>query len=644
MGWRAVEREYDDEVLGRETLSRMFAACAARHADRYAQAYKGGIYDRALVPAGLPAAPDGAFEWLDYRRMHEIVQGLAAGFRALGVSPGDRVGIFANTRMEWAQCDFALLAAGGVVTTVYPSSTEGQVEYLLSDAGAVGVVVENHGMLERVLAVADALDLEFIVSIDRVPGEYQEREIYELGEVYAQGVRDFSAEKYDDWLDSRSPDDLASLIYTSGTTGQPKGVRLTHWNFKSNLDQLRRRVGPHPDRARSIDQTSRVVSFLPLAHVFERLVGHFHMFASGAMVAYAETPESLREDFTAIKPTHGTSVPRVYERIYEAVRTEAADSRLGRRVFPWACGVAREYARTAEPDWWLRLKHRVADVLVFSEVRDGLGGEIEFLASGGGSLPVDLSALYHGMGLPIIEGYGLTETAPIVSSNPPDAPELGTIGPPLSGVDIEIDSSGIDPDEFPAATGEVGELLVAGPNVTDGYWQDPEATGDAFTDGWFSTGDIVEQRADGYLVFHERRATLLVLSTGKNVAPTPIEEALAANQFVNQAMVIGDERPFVGALIVPEYSAVQRWAAANDLELSETPEGVCESSRVRGRFQEIVEQVNAGLEPHERVKEFRLVPDAFTLENGLLTPTLKKKRREIRDYYRDELQELYRGP
>ena len=647
MDWLEAERTYDDEVIADTTLGRMFEESADRNADRPAQRYKGGIYDRSLTESVLPAAPPGEFNALSYRELRDVVRALATGFRELGIGRGDRLAIFANTRMEWAQTDLAALSADAVVTTVYTSSSPEQVEYLLSDPRASAVVVENETLLERVIEVEEALDIEALISIDRLEGYDDREDVYTLADVYELGEAAFDPEAYDAWLDEPELDDLASLIYTSGTTGQPKGVRLTHRNFRSNVNQNRRRYAPRPDRpagAASIDVDSRTVSYLPLAHVFERTAGHFLMFASGASVAYAESPDTLQEDFAAVSPTAATSVPRVYENIYDAIRTQAIESAFKERIFEWAIEVGRAYAEADSPGATLRAKHALADRLVFSTVREALGGEIEILISGGGSLSAELCTLYHGMGLPIYEGYGLTETAPVVSVNPPEAAVIGTIGPPLVGVEIRIDDSVVREGAFDDP-GEVGELLVRGPNVSDGYWERPRETERAFTEaGWFRTGDVVHLRPDGYLEFRERIKRILVLSTGKNVAPAPIEDAFAASELVEQAMVVGDGRKFVSALLVPNLEAVGEWADGEGIDLPDDPEAICADERVREFVGQEVDRVNEGFERHERVKDFRLLPREFTEENEMLTPTMKKKRRVILDRFEDRVEEMYAEP
>ena len=644
MHWREAEREYTDEVIGESTLPRMFEESVARNESRIAQRYKGGIYDRSLVDEVLPLAPSGEFETLTYGEMAGIVRNLAAGFREQGIEAGDRVGIFAETRMEWAQCDFGLLAAGAVVTTIYAGSSPNQVEYLLSDPETSAVVVENEARLERVLEVEDQLDLSFMVVMDRVSGYEDREDILTLGELYDLGAEAFDRERYEEWIDAVSPEDLATLIYTSGTTGQPKGVELTHANMRANVNQSRKRFGPRPDKEGlpAITGETRSVSFLPLAHVFERLAGHFLMFASGAAVTYAESADTLRDDFQAVQPTTATSVPRVYEKIYDAIRSQASESDVKQRIFEWAVDVGQDYHETASPGPVLRGKQAIADKLVFSQVKEALGGEIDFLISGGGSLSPELCSLYHGMGLPILEGYGLTETSPVISVNPIEAPQIGTIGPPLPDMEVRVDEGVLGEDQREGVEGEIGELLVKGPNVTRGYWRNEEATEESFTeDGWFRTGDIVEIRPDDYIAFRERAKQILVLSTGKNVAPGPIEDAFAASEMIEQCMVMGDGRKFISALIVPSIEGVREWAGKEGIDLPESEAELCRDDRVRERIEAEVERANERFESHEKIKQFRLVPEEFTEENDMLTPTMKKKRRNILERFADDIEAIY---
>mgnify|MGYP000451125362 FL=1 len=645
--WWAAEQSYTDEVVGEDTLAAMFEDAADRYGSAPAQRYKGGVYDRSLAPGVIPEAPTGEFTDISYAEMREIVRRLAAGFRDLGLEAGDRVAIFADTRMEWALADFAILAAGGTVTTVYTDSSPKQVAYLLDDPEATGVVVGDDSLLERVQAVEDDLDLDFSVVMDETApdGPAADREdALTMGDLYERGDAAFDRDAYQGWIDERDPDDLASIIYTSGTTGQPKGVRLTHRNFRSNVNQCRKRMGPRPDKGETpvLDEGSKTISFLPLAHVFERLAGHFLMFASGATVGYAESPDTLPEDLQLLSPTTGASVPRVYERIFDNMREQASDSAAKERIFEWAVGVARDYARAERPGAVLRAKRALADRLVYSTVKERMGGEIEFLVSGGGSLSRELAEMFLGMGIPIVEGYGLTETAPVLSVNPPEEIRPGTMGPPVTEVDARVDEPAVGEGQFPEAEGPVGELEVTGPNVTDGYWNMPTETDAAFTeDGYFLTGDIVEITPDGYLRYKDRLKQLIVLSTGKNVAPEPIEDRFATSDRIDQVMVVGDDRKFIGAVVVPDFEAIRRWADREGVDLPADDEAVCRDERVREWVGEAVEEVNADLERVERIKAFELVPREGSADNDLLTPSMKKKRRNIRSIHDDAIERIY---
>ena len=644
-GWREAEAAHTDDVIGDDSLGELFAASAQRNAELDAQLYQGGIYDRSLTDSIIPEAPDGEYAAISYERMAELVERLTAGFRELGVVADTRVGILSSTRMEWALADLALLSAGGVVTTVYTESSPKTVQYLLDDPGAEAVVVENRELLERVLEVEDELDISFMIVFD---DEAPDREdIYTLAEVYERGTDAFDESAYRSWLADRDAEDLASIIYTSGTTAMPKGVPLTHGNFRANVNQTRKRLGPRPDKdpgEPTIDAGTTSISFLPLAHVFERLAGHFFMFGSGATVGYVASPDTLSEDITKIQPNAGLSVPRVYERIFGKMRQEASGSAVTERIFEWSIGVAREYGRTDDPGTLLRLKHGVADQLVFSTLREKLGGNIEFMVSGGGSLSKSLCETFLGMGIPIVEGYGLTETAPVVSINPPADIRPGTLGVPVDRLDVRIDTGVVEDPEF-EGDGELGELLVAGPNVVDGYWNDPGATERAFTerDGrrWFRTGDIVERRDDDFLIYHDRLKELLVLSTGKNVAPQPIEDHFATADRVEQIMVVGDDQKFVAAIIVPDFEQLERWAETEGIDLPDDPDARCDDDRVHQWVQAEVDDVNEELDRIQRIKKFTLVPREWTEDNDLLTPSMKKKRRNIRNAFESKLAELY---
>ncbi|AQL44030.1 long-chain fatty acid--CoA ligase [Halorientalis sp. IM1011] len=644
---RETEQEYTDEVIEDNTIPEMFEDAVERYPDNEAQMYKGGIYSRSLTPEIIDEPEPGEYTSLSYEEMRGLVRRLAAGFRELGVEQDDRVGIMSNPRMEWALSDFGLLAAGGTVTTVYTESSPKQIKYLLNDPGATGVVVENEYLLDRIVKVQDELSLEFVVVIDELEKYEDVDQIHTLSEVYELGDQGFDEDEYWSWIEQQDMHDLASLIYTSGTTGKPKGVKLTHHNFRANINQLRKRTGPRPDKdddVPSVSEGRTSISFLPLAHVFERTTGHFLMFACGATVGYAESTDTVSEDIQKIKPQGGSSVPRVYERIFDEMREQASGSDTKERIFEWAVDVARNYARTDSPGLGLKIKRSIANQLVFKQVKEELGGNIDFFVSGGGSLSEDLADLFKGMGIPIFEGYGLTEAAPVVSVNLPESLETGTLGPPLPDVEVKIDESQVADDQFEDVEGEIGELLVKGPNVTEGYWEMPEKTEEAFTaDGWFKTGDIVERTENDYLTYHDRLKNLLVLDTGKNVAPEPIEDEFSTSSRVEQIMVMGDDEKFISALVVPNFDAIARWAQNRNIDLPNSKEEICEDERVREWVNEDVQLVNRNLEKHETIKQFELVHLEWTPENDMLTPSLKKKRRNIKSEFEDQVTKIYEG-
>ncbi len=656
--WFQAEREYEDEVVGTTSIPELFRGSAERHAEDAAQTYKGGVYDRSMTSDVYPEAEQGEWESVTYAKMKEAVEYLAAGFDELGVERGDRVGIFSDTRFEWALSDYALLSRGGVVTSVYKSSSPRQARYLLGDSGSVGVVCENDEIVERVFEVEDDLDLEFIVVMDE--SSHTDRDdVHTLADVHDMGSEAFDEDEFEGWLDGVEVDDLATLVYTSGTTGQPKGVECTHGNFRASVNQIHKRMAPRPDKGDlpTLDSDTVVVSFLPLAHSYERF-SQFYMFGLGAEIAYAESPDTLRDDFGDIRPTGGTSVPRVYEKMYEAIRKQASESPVKKKIFDWATEVGRQHYDADSPGAWLNLKHRVADKLVFSSVREALGGRVEFFISGGGSLSPDLCKLYHGMGLPIIEGYGLTETTPIVTANPVEEPKIGTIGPRICEMEVKVDESeaaGIEP----VRGGEVGELLVRGDNVTRGYWGKPEQTAEAFEgvtveeveeagedeypteDAWFRTGDLVELRPDGYVEFRERVKQILVLSTGKNLAPAPIEDSFSTSELVEQCMVVADDRKFTSALMVPNFEAIRSRAEDEGVDLPEDDEELCGNDVVRSWIQEEVDEVNESFEDYETIKKFECVSEEWTEHNDMLTPSLKKKRRNILEKHADAVERIY---
>ncbi len=419
------------------------------------------------------------------------------------------------------------------------------------------------------------------------------------------------------------PDDLATIIYTSGTTGEPKGVMLTHGNLVANLEA--------GSQVLELSQADVALSFLPLSHGFERMVSYIYLF-TGVSIVFAESMETIARDIGTVQPTVVTGVPRVYEKIQaRIVTTGEGASPAKAAIFRWAvkAGIAKARARLTgrTPGTLVSARAAVADRLVFSTIRQRLGGRIRFLVSGSAPLGASVLEFFHGIGLPIVEGYGLTETAPILTVNPANAPRAGTVGRPLPNVELRI-----APD---------GEILARGPNVMTGYYNKPEATREVLKDGWFATGDIGALDAEGYLRITDRKKDILVTSGGKNIAPQPIEDVLRRSPLVAEAVVLGDRRRYVAALLVPEFTALERRLqglgrppAARD-ELVTRPDVVA-------LYQEIVDALNRDLSPYERVKRMALLPSEFTVASGELTPTLKVKRRVVEERWRTQIEALYR--
>ena len=553
------------------------------------------------------------------------VEEVAAGFESLGLKPAERVGILGENRPEWLYADLATLCSRGTVVTIYPSLPSNQILYILKDSGAKIVVASNQVQAEKVLSVkADAPDLQHVVVMDdsAVFGAQS------LSAVREVGRRALALDK--DLIRRRAatvrPDDLATLIYTSGTTGDPKGVMLTHANLGSNIETCAKEIfsilGPNDS----------VLSFLPLCHVFERMGGEFVMLKRGVTIAYAEAFDKVPQNLLEIKPTILISVPRLYEKIMARVREKVSGAPpLRQKLFAFAEATGREVFEASQRGEsvspWLALKHGLAEKLVLKTVRAGLGGEVRIAVSGGAALPKEIGIFFGAMGLPILEGYGLTETSPVISVNTPTSNRTGSVGKVIDGVKVMIAGD--------------GEICVRGPNVMRGYFNKPEATAEVIDrDGYFHTGDIGRIDEDGYLYITDRKKDLIVTSAGKNIAPQPIENVLKTHPLMAEVVMVGNGHNFPTALVVPNFEALGRAATAA---------GVANASRealiADPRVIEIVEQAIASMSKdfaqYEKIKKITLLPKEFSIEAGELTPTLKVKRRVVEAKYKDLIDRMY---
>jgi long-chain acyl-CoA synthetase len=570
----------------------------------------------------MRAKQGGQWIALNYRDLADRIQDLSLGLLELGIKPGDRVAILSENRPEWAIADYACLTARCTDVPIYPTLPAKQVEYNLADSGAVAVFVSGRQQLEKVLAVRERLpSLRYIMAFDQ---EATRAGVSSLEQMYAKGRA--ARARHTNWRAdalAAKPDDLATLLYTSGTTGDMKGVMLTHGNIASNVTTCCTLF--------SFTEQDECLSFLPLSHIFERMFGHYSMFHSGVVINYAESVDTVAADMQRWRPTLMASVPRLYEKIYgrvlDAVR---AGSAIRQRLFFWGKRVGeaaveqRLAGRRLSPA--LAAQLLLADRLVFAKLRARTGGRIRFFISGGAPLSADIAKFFHAAGMPILEGYGLTETSPVMAVNTFEHLRLGTVGRPIPGVEIKI-----APD---------GEILTRGPNVMVGYYNKPQATAEALDgDGWFHTGDIGMLDTGGFLRITDRKKDLIVTAGGKNIAPQPIESLAKTCKFVSNAVMLGDRRPFPIMLVVPNLETLRAWAAQQGLPTAE--ERLLGLPEVRRKMEQEVQSTLRDLAGFERPKKLVLLPRDFTVEAGELTPTLKVKRRVVEQHHRAAVEALY---
>jgi long-chain acyl-CoA synthetase len=552
--------------------------------------------------------------------LYRDVVGVARALDSWGIHKGDRVAILSENRPEWTIVDFAVLSLGAVTVPIYPTQTSEQTAFILNDAAVRAMAVSTKAQLEKVVNLHAHTPLERILVMDSVETAHA---------VHLQTLMVHGPSSPDPDFDERckaiSPDDLATIIYTSGTTGTPKGAMLTHGNMASNiacsLDGFA--IGNKQDAQKEKEEVS--VSFLPLSHVTARHVD-FALLYRGVVLAYCADIEQLPSVLQEVKPDIFVGVPRVYEKIRQQVLVQTAAFPKN-TVYRWALGVGRahreEIMSERSPG---ALAWKLANRLVFSKVRAGMGGNaIEFI-SGGAPLGKELGAWYVDIGIPIHEGYGLTETSPVIAVNTPNAYRLGTVGRPLPNIEVRI--------------ADDGEVLVRGPSVFKGYWNRPEETENAFVDGWFKTGDIGELDADGFLSITDRKKDLIKTSGGKFIAPQPIENSLKLNPLVGAVVVLGDRRKFPAVLISPHFPLLEDWARVNKVPFSSRADLVAHP-RIQALYQGIVEEVNTDLARFEKLKRVLLVPDEFSVADGTLTHTLKIRRRGIEDRYRTLIDSMY---
>jgi long-chain acyl-CoA synthetase len=583
-------------------------------------------------PALLRRCRGDAVEELSTQEFFDRIRDFSLGLGALGVEPGDRVAILSDSRPEWVIADLAALTAGAVTAPIYPTLPEAQVRYILADSGARVAVVADATQAAKVRAAWDDLPALSALVIMDSDGESEGtrgasgREELSLAEATDRGHRRLMTEdglgrEYKERATAIAPDQLATIIYTSGTTGEPKGVMLTHGNVASNVMDGGAVVRVHAE--------DDALSFLPLSHAFERAVVFLYLY-HGVTVTFAESLDTIARDLGTVKPTVMTGVPRVYEKFHARVHEAVAGApAVRRRLFHWAVGVGLRQARARlagrSVGLSARLQLGLAERLVLSKIRGRLGGRLRFVVSGSAPLSTPIAEFFFAIGIPVVEGYGLTETSPTLTVNPLERPKLGTVGPAIRNVELRI--------------ADDGEVLARGPNVMQGYYGKPEATAEVMRDGWFCTGDIGSLDDDGYLTILDRKKELIVTAGGKNIAPNPIEAELKRSALVAEAVLIGDRRPYVSALLVPDFAALAAHTGAGAAVASR--EEIVERPDVVALFDEVVGRVNTGLARHEQIKRSALLPAEFGIATGELTPTLKVKRRVVAQRWSDVIERLY---
>lgn len=575
-------------------------------------------------PDTLNYKKDGQWKPISAAEMLTRIRRIAAGLHWLGVRHGDRVALLSESCVEWTLTDAGCQFAGAIDVPIYPTLAPPQVRYIIEDSGARVLVLNNYAKFVQLREILkDCRRIEQIVFFDEEGvAETKGLTLCELEE-QGRALAEKQPGLVDDLAHETRPYELATIIYTSGTTGEPKGVMLTHANLVSNLVDSAGHF--------SFDQADSALSVLPLSHVFERTAMYMYLY-HGMTVYFGESLDKIGPNLREVRPTIFVGVPRLFEKIYARVReSSAAKGKLNLAVLNWAISVGKEQARCTvnhqKVSGWLALKHKLAARLVLTKWRSALGGRIRLLISGGAALPEDLGYIYLGAGLPIVQGYGLTETSPVITAGVIENNRIGTVGKPIKHVEVRI---AVD-----------GEIETRGPNVMRGYYNKPEETRAVFTaDGWFKTGDIGTVDADGFLRITDRKKELFKTSGGKYIAPQPIEQLIKGSRFVNQVVLIGNGRRFPAALIVPDWKQIESYAQLKGIKTRSHAE-LTRNARIIDLFERQIAGLTPDLAQYERVKKIALLENELTIESGELTPTLKVKRRVVDEKYQDVIDRLY---
>lgn len=598
------------DLLSYQSIPAILRENATKFGDRTAISYK----------------KNGIYISQSYAQFYERVLLLARGLGKVGVQRGDRVAVFSENRLGWAISDFGIQSAGGITVPIYATNTGKQAAYVINHSGAKVVFVSTKGQYEKLLAVRDKIpDVELIISYERFMGHrsFPVYTQYQLSEIEAPLTAE-EKEAIEKQIDAIRQDDIITIIYTSGTTGVPKGVILTQFNFMVDCQYGMQQLG-------GLGDNETFLSFLPLSHVLERTAGYYAALLNGNHIAFAEDVKKVMENMAEIRPTAMVSVPRLFEkihsRIYDGVHQA---SPFKRNLFHYAVKVGSEYVRAKYIEkkalGILALKYALFDKLVFSKIRDRFGGRLRFFICGGAPLDKTVNEFMWIIGMPVFNGYGLTETSPAVTLSSLDDVRFDSVGKALQKVELKL--------------AEDGELLLKGPMVMQGYYRNEEATRDTFEDGWLKTGDIARIDEDGFVYIVDRKKELIVTAGGKNIAPQPLENDLRLDKYISQAIVFGDRKPYLVALVTPDIERLLDFTKEEKIEYLDIDELV-NNDKIKTLFKARIDAINKQLPPYKTIKHFALIPRDFSIEGGELTPTLKLKRKEIYKKYGDIVEELY---
>ncbi|HCY83022.1 MAG TPA: long-chain fatty acid--CoA ligase [Xanthomarina gelatinilytica] len=561
---------------------------------------------------------NGNWESISSKEYVNQANAISRGLLRLGVKPNDKIAVISTTnRTEWNVLDIGVLQVGAQNVPIYPTISKEDYEYILNHSEASYCFVSDAEILEKLNPIKSQTKLKAIYTFDEVAGEKNWKEVLELG-------KDDSNQKDVETRKSAvTTEDLATLIYTSGTTGRPKGVMLTHKNIVSNVLDSEKRVPFDYGHSKSL-------SFLPVCHVFERMILYLYQYC-GVEIYFAESIEKMSDNLKEVQPHVMTAVPRLYEKVYDKIIAKGADlSGIKKALFFWAVELGLKYEPYGANGWWYETQLKFARKLIFSKWKEGLGGQLDLMVSGSAALQPRLTRIFAAAEMPIMEGYGLTETSPVISVNDQrdGGFRIGTVGRIIDNVDVKI--------------AEDGEILVKGPNVMKGYYKEPEKTAEVMTGDYFHTGDIGEIDSDGFLKITDRKKEMFKTSGGKYVAPALLENQFKQSRFIEQIMVIGEGEKMPAALIQVNYEFIEEWAKRHHITFK-SKEDIASNQKLRERIQEEIDEANKKFGHWEQIKKFEITPNAWTIEDGHLTPTMKMKRKVIKEIYKDLIEKIYRS-